>query len=238
MMSSIEKTQSLAEALRPLFRTWPAYNVGDGFILMATAFWERKILGSAKYPFDWDVAGKPLALLYGLSLPYFTLLLLLEYANDCGSGGLVGRILRSVGKTWEKVMLRWHGVREKDGLLLLDDGLVGGDSSLQDDDVESERLFVSENRDELRKTAPVVYENLWKVYPPSIGLFGVLVTSLRRSLAFVCCFFCRPCSGTRDRSAEVEERRKAILPKRAVRGVTAVIQKGETYALLGKNGAG
>jgi len=41
IMDSIETTKSIAAGLRPLFRTWPAYNVGDGMIEMSNAFWER-----------------------------------------------------------------------------------------------------------------------------------------------------------------------------------------------------
>ena len=41
IMSTIETTQDLAESLLPLFRVWPAYNVGEGLILLSAAFWER-----------------------------------------------------------------------------------------------------------------------------------------------------------------------------------------------------
>ena len=41
IMSTIETTQDLADSLLPLFRMWPAYNVGEGMILLSTAFWER-----------------------------------------------------------------------------------------------------------------------------------------------------------------------------------------------------
>ena len=41
IMSSIESTQSIAEGLRPYYRTWPAYNVGEGFIQLSSAYWER-----------------------------------------------------------------------------------------------------------------------------------------------------------------------------------------------------
>lgn len=239
IMSSIETTQILAQRLRPLFRLWPAYNVGDGFIQMAQAFWERKILGFDSRPFDWDAAGKPLALLYCLTLPYLTILLFLEYSHDCGSGGLVGRLLRSFGSKWQRMMLRWYGVRERRGALLLNDGLTGDEASLEDEDVKNERLYVTEHTAELRHSAPVLYVNLWKIYPPSIGLLGVLTAAVRQTLGSLLCCICRSCSNRTDaRAAEREDRRKARLPKRAVRGVTTAVREGETYALLGKNGAG
>jgi hypothetical protein len=40
-MSTLEDTQAAAESLHPLFRLWPAFNVGEGFIQLASAFWER-----------------------------------------------------------------------------------------------------------------------------------------------------------------------------------------------------
>jgi hypothetical protein len=40
-MTQIETTQDAAESLRPLFRLWPAYNIGEGFIELASAFLER-----------------------------------------------------------------------------------------------------------------------------------------------------------------------------------------------------
>lgn len=203
---------------------------------MAQAYWRQAILDEDRSPFDWDVAGKPLALIYGLALPYWTILLLLEYANDAGSGGIIGRGLRACSRWWEKILLRCYGVRVEDGILRLDDGLDDVGIS-PDDDVEKERRFVSEHEGELKTKASVLYENLWKVYPPSIGLFGALLGALRRLIACLCCFACRRFR-PQDRTAEVEDRRKAMLPKRAVRGVTTAVSEGETYALLGKNGAG
>lgn len=41
IMSTLDTTKDLAESLLPLFRMWPAYIVGEGFIQLATAFWER-----------------------------------------------------------------------------------------------------------------------------------------------------------------------------------------------------
>ena len=41
IMSSIESTQDIADALQPFFRTWPAYNVGEGFIKLSSSYWER-----------------------------------------------------------------------------------------------------------------------------------------------------------------------------------------------------
>jgi len=160
IMDSIESTEDVAASLRPLFRLWPAYNVGDGFIQMASAYWERRILGNDKSPFDWTVAGKPLALLFILILPYFLLLLMLEYAHDGGSGGAFGRALRLMNDSWEGLVLRWYGVRKRDERLVLDDGL-DDTPGIQDEDVQEERLFISRRGDELKNSAPVLYKDLW-----------------------------------------------------------------------------
>jgi ABC-2 family transporter protein len=41
IMASIETTKDLAESLLPLFRMWPGYLLGESFIQLASAFWER-----------------------------------------------------------------------------------------------------------------------------------------------------------------------------------------------------
>jgi len=71
ILNAIEKTQSLARILRNIFRLWPAFNLGDGLVAITGAFWERNVLGMESHPFDWDIAGFPLLLLFALSIPYF-----------------------------------------------------------------------------------------------------------------------------------------------------------------------
>lgn len=41
IMSTLETTKAIARALQPIFRMWPAYNVGDGLLQLSSAFWER-----------------------------------------------------------------------------------------------------------------------------------------------------------------------------------------------------
>lgn len=43
IMSSIESTEDVADALRPLFRMWPAYNVGEGFIQLSASYFQRYV---------------------------------------------------------------------------------------------------------------------------------------------------------------------------------------------------
>jgi ABC-type multidrug transport system ATPase subunit len=125
-------------------------------------------------------------------------------------------------------LLRIHGVKHVNGTLALDDGLID-DKDVLDDDVLAEERHVNENCAVFKQTAPIMYHNLWKVYPPSVGLLGSMIASLRQFLGEMCCC---------GKGVKPEEQRRAYLPKRAVRGVSTVVEEGETYALLGANGAG
>jgi ATP-binding cassette subfamily A (ABC1) protein 3 len=231
IMISIESTEELAKTLRPIFRIFPGYNVGDGFIQMANAFWERRIQGTdSGRPFSWEVAGKPVLLLYGLAPIYFLILLILEYSGDGSAGGKIGWVIRSAKSSWERLILRCNGVHAD---CSLDDGLKEG---TRDEDVEGERIFVYENIDQLKHSAPIVYQDLWKIYPPSVGLFGTMAAFVRGHIYMICCLLRK--SSAERRTVILKERRRVLLPKRAVRGVTTCIQEGETFALLGANGAG
>ena len=196
----------------------------------------REILGQESSPSDWKVTGVNICHLYALALPYFFLVLVLEYANDGGSGGILGRALRWLQKLLTSLSLRWHGIRtdesSEEGLHY---SLLGDDEGelVVDEDVQQERQYVLKNKEELRRTAPVVLLNLWKIYPPSVGVLGSILSTVRRSLSFLlhCCFDKK----TMDSGDEPAEE-KSNVPKQAVRGISTVIKKGETYALLGANG--
>jgi ABC-type multidrug transport system ATPase subunit len=227
IMSTIDTTEDIADSLQPLFRCWPAYNVGEGFIQLTSAFWEREILGSEKRPFDWDVTGRSLALLYFLAPVYFLILLLLEYSEDGGSGGVVGRSLRYARGSYERMVLSWYGVRKSGNSLLLDDGLDESDE--QDEDVYQEESYVK-SKPGLQESAPVVLRDLWKIYPPSAGILGAITGSIRK---LICCI----CVAVRPQNSP-EDTNERSLPRRAVRGLTTFVKEGETLGLLGANGAG
>uniref|UniRef100_A0A7S1VG15 ABC transporter domain-containing protein n=1 Tax=Grammatophora oceanica TaxID=210454 RepID=A0A7S1VG15_9STRA len=236
IMSSIESTQDIAEGMRPGLRTLPAYNVGEGFIQLSSAYWEREILGSEKYPFDWDVCGRNLCLIYALSVPYFLWLIMLEYSSDGGAGGAFGRWLRKLRDGYDSARLRWSGVRREGGALNLEDGLDQANTH-EDDDVIAERVRVEADQESLQKTASVLLVNLWKVYPPSVGMFGACMSSIAGCLRWLCCCLCfRKNNDASD--DEDDDERMSTLPKRAVRGVSTAVMPGETYGLLGVNGAG
>ncbi|CAJ1947143.1 unnamed protein product [Cylindrotheca closterium] len=226
LMTALEDTQALAASLLPLFRLWPAFNVGEGFIELSSAYWEREVLASEKRPFDWEVAGRSITLLYGLAPAYFMILLFLEYADDGGSGGMAGRIVRYVRGSYERTVLAVHGVKKVGNKLTLDDGLV---DLAPNDDVKKEADFVN-RKPELHKSAPIVLRDLWKVFPPSIGLLGGLINRIKWLL---CC-----CGLGKGSNQEDESNSDHSGPRRAVRGLTAAVQRGETFGLLGANGAG
>lgn len=192
----------------------------------------REILGIQKYPFDWEVTGRSIAYLFALSLPYSFLVIVFEYANDGGAGGLLGRALRAISYQWTKLMLAWHGIDMSAEGASNDYASLNDDKLSDDEDVVREREYVSKNSEELRHTAPVVLNNLWKIYPPSIGVFGATFLKIRRFLSAIISLIFH----SKTIVASEEEDRKTSKPKQAVRGVHTAIKKGETYALLGANG--
>lgn len=218
LMTALEETRDLAASLLPLFRLWPAFNIGEGFIELSSAYWEREVLFSEKRPFDWEVSGRSIALLYGLAPCYMLILLFLEYADDGGSGGVAGRVLRYVKGSYERFMLAFHGVKKVGNKLTLDDGLV---DLAPNDDVQVEADFVN-GKPDLHKTVPIVLRDLWKVYPPSIGLLGSLINRIKWLLC---------CCGLGNKSSKEESDGDNSGPRRAVRGLTAAVQRGETFGL-------
>ena len=218
VMSSVETTEDLAEFLRPVFHLWPPFNVGSGLIAMSASFWSREILFQETYPLDWDVAGKHLAFLYGLILPYFLLLLFVEFAHDGGAGGVVGKMLRRLNENVVKMIFRClFGVEWTQ----TDDGRYVGEDR-RDTDVLEEEAFVRENGASLRESTPILFQNLWKIYLPSVGVLSSGFDACRRACS-------RP-DGT--------DARHRSQPKLAVRGMSTAVGRGEIYALLGANGAG
>lgn len=226
IMTTLEQTRSLAATLLPFFRCWPSFNVGDGFIRLSQAYWERQILGVEKYPLDWDVTGLPIVLLYSQSVPYFLTLLFLEYSADGGSGGFIGRIIRKISAVYTSLILRTYGItKNAEGISVkLDDHF--GQEFREDEDVIKERNFVRENKSELISKASIVIYNMWKIFPPSVGIIG-------RLFHCISSFFCCRCFQSGLATDDEDEVAKSSLPKKAVSGVSTAIMPGETYGLLG-----
>jgi ABC-type multidrug transport system ATPase subunit len=228
ILSAVESTKHIASSLRRFFRIFPAYNVGDGLISLGTSYYERELFGQDASPFDWDVTGIPIFLLFMLTIPYFVLLLGLEYSDDGGSGGFVGRLLRRIREKRNDLILKRNGVHKSaDGELLLSDGL--NCSTEEDEDVILEKNRVIRNELALKSSAKILLVNLWKVYPPSVSKVW---REFRQCIKWV---FCCYCLRNRVENREIDP---STLPKRAVRGLTLAIEEGETFGLLGVNGAG
>ena len=161
-------------------------------------------------------------------------MLVLEYSDDGGAGGLLGRGLRAVFYYWNKLILKFYGISiAADEADVASYSLIGDDQQkpIVDSDVAQERQFVNKNGEVLRQSAPVVLLNLWKIYPPSVGILGSCLKRVRHVFAFIysCCY-------SFTEATDENDEKKSFVPKQAVRGVSTVIKKGETYALLGANG--
>lgn len=218
ILDSIETTKHIARGLLPLFRTWPAYILGEAFLALAANYWEREAFGGAESVFGWNVSGRSITLLYTLSVPYFLLILILEFSSDGGSGGKLGRLLRSWKSSYDRVVVRLQSF-EVDVTSDVEENQLAKDS-----DVYDEERFVSEHKVSLRdEMFPLVVSNLWKVYPR-----GSLLTSLVKRVSSICCCNNGLSSASNDSG-----------PVYAVKGLTFAVRKGgETLGLLGVNGAG
>lgn len=152
IMDNIETTRYIAKGLRPLFRFWPAYNLGEGFLNLATNYWQSQILPDAPSPFEFDSCGRQIFLLFALAPPYFLWLILLEYSSDGGSGGQFGKLLRAMGSAIHNIHNDLSGFTK-----------ISHDN--EDDDVAEERAVVKERKLSFIKYSPVVIHELWKTFP-------------------------------------------------------------------------
>ncbi len=166
ILENIETTRDIAKALRPLFRTWPAYDLGEGFLNLASNYWLQQISVDAPSPFEWDECGRQIVLLYVLALPYFLWLMLLEYSSDGGSGGRFGKVMRGLRATA-------HNFHNKLS------GCVMVSSDIDDDDVLAEQAAVKQGKTAMITQVPIVIKDLWKTYPK-----GSLIAALLRKICF------------------------------------------------------
>lgn len=78
VMSRIPLTSEYAKQLVLFFRLFPGYNIGEGFINIATAYFRIEFLGRKVGFFEWEVAGRSIAFMAAESVGYFLLVLLTE----------------------------------------------------------------------------------------------------------------------------------------------------------------
>ena len=74
---------------------------------------DREFLGANLDPFTSPVLRGSLLLNYFLSIPYFIILLLLEYSTDGGSGGYLGKALRWVRECLNQQQLKNLGIMKE-----------------------------------------------------------------------------------------------------------------------------
>jgi len=234
--------------LMKVCRLFPSFNVGVGLFDMATTYWYRVFLHKHATPFDSKICWDSIVYLYGLALPYLFILLLLEYSSDGGSGGSAGQTLRWLRESYDQLRLKRLGTSF----------FSRSNAVVNDADVEKERNFVSKHKAELRHSASILLADLWKVYPlrkqadhsnvflsllHNFGQLGHEVISIMYSSLFY-----ETSSNTVNNSnmipvttddindGSIHSHHKDV--KVAIRGLHMAIPQGETFGLLGVNGAG
>ena len=230
---SAAHSAQLAKTMVHYFRLFPAYNVGEGFIGLSGSFYRRTIFGEETYPFDHKVTGRNIGNMIGLSFFYMFIVLMLEYSDDGGGGGVVGNVLRMAKTQYDQGMLRLYGVtndNNDDGKWRCNDGLDEDDE--EDADVAEEKRMIRDGGvGRMKGENAVLINSLWKIYPPSVGLLSNLKNWVKRMLGR---------GTTIGRQQQQQEGKPDVsrMPKRAVRGISAAVPKGECFGLLGVNGAG
>jgi ABC-type multidrug transport system fused ATPase/permease subunit len=122
-------------------------------------------------------------------------------------------------------ILKCSGVRQNsDGEMMFQDS---GD--VEDEDVTNVKNQILTNVEATKSSAKVLMINLWKIYPNWSSVFYKCLEKKIRCMCFKRCGY----KTSSDRNYSI-----ADVSKRAVRGLTLAIQKGETFGLLGANGAG
>jgi len=167
-------------------------------------------------PFNLNVCGLPIIVLFVLGIFYLFLLLLLEYSNDGGSGGSIGQLLRWFQDSVDRLALKCLGIENTNSI-----------SPSNNLDVETERQKVLANKERLKDTSPVLLVNLWKMYPKKHGVASYLCKTLFRFL-----------KKRKSHNDKVTSNKATNNVKVAVAGISTAIQSGETFGLLGVNGAG
>ena len=243
IMLSLPDTEATAIAMVPYLRLFPGYNVGEGFINLSGSFYRRTLLGIDTQPFDYEVTGMNITNMMALSVLYSFIIGLLEYSDDGGGGGIVGNFLRKWKIVYSNLMLRLSGVKQiSEDTWTCNDGLL--EDEVDDKDVADEKALVANDHHRLRGEAAILIKGLWKIYPPSVGVLSNIFDFFRRQFRKL-----RGKQGKTPVISAVEEMEEeeddndgkphvSRLPKRAVRGVSTVVTKGECFGLLGVNGAG
>ena len=152
---SIPKTRDLAAVLRPIFRIFPQYCVGEAFLNMSQTYATNRILGTSTKILSWDCAGRSVVLLFAEAWFYFALTLMVEMEIFSRAYGWLSRRLTS--------------------------GVIASCASTpydMDEDVVSEAARVRAIASDA-STAVVRIVDLHKVYLPPWGFHGAYKHAVR-----------------------------------------------------------
>lgn len=211
ILRRIESTKNAAEFLVHWFRLFPAFNVGEALVNLSSSFYWREIVGINTFPFDDDVCGNSIKHMVISMFSYALSHFLIEKTVYGGGGGKVGKTLRNAGRTITTFKLRLNGVRNVKGKLLLRDGL-------DDDNGGDGEAIGAEEDEDVAREREFVNSNFDELKKDSNS--AIVLKDLWK--VYPPPFGAAFCGQ----------------PKRAVRGLTTCVKKGEIFGLLGVNGAG
>jgi len=232
----------MANSIKSFMQLWPGFNLGEGFIQLTTTFWRSEYLGRSHRldPLAWDAGGESIVYLFLLGIPYFSLLILLEYSQDGGSSGWAGNLLRKLRTSVQRNITSWfvvqfqpkHEPHSLDAFVPDCSSIQGGtkdNKAIANMDVLAERDYVYQCSHNEKESSAVLLKNVWKIYPPTTNFLVYSRNLMKSTLSHIF-----GASSTSINDSQFSE----CCPKKAVQGLTTAIAHGETFGLLGANGAG
>ena len=78
ILLSIPNFQNVSDIVVSIFRLFPPYNIGEGLLNLATAFYQIKYLNADIDYFDWEITGRNIVYMLVESIGYFFIVLLSE----------------------------------------------------------------------------------------------------------------------------------------------------------------
>jgi len=160
ILQALEETEDLAIVLRQVFRAFPPYLIGEGFINLAGAFFTNILSNRRVSYFKWEITGRCLYYLMLEAVGYMGIMLFLE----------TSWFKRGVFFV-EKIRAQYAGrnLRNAEKATSLDVDVIEERDRLVDEDPSNYALFI---------------RGLEKVYPP--GLFCGQTKYAVRNISFAC----------------------------------------------------
>ena len=238
--SEVERTRLLGERLSRAYRAFPPFLLGEGLVAVSTSHyyidngqkdetesWLDTFAGMDEppSPFEWELAGRPIAFLLVECAGYFALLVATRFARRDATAvvdAVVDAVAARVGRRPAGRPLFERGADGEEG------GRGRGDEIDADADAdEDEDADVAAERAAVRRGASesfdVVLDELVKAYPRA---------SAKRARANA------PTSAPSAPSARSSRSGRGRGARVAVDRLTLGVRPGERFGLLGVNGAG